>query len=310
MEDEREMQNNLINNKEDKEKISKNTINNENGSNGSSSSPNNNDNNPELQRKLPKILSVFFVIFFIAFFNLAHIGTFTSEVTCFYDLGFKITTGLNQLMIDVPKLQDAIMIIAGLAEDFAVVLGMMFFTFKFESWRMLFSLFIVYFLRFINQNFYLMTIPKESTFRYPGFPSLFVPYLATNDYFFSGHVSLPSVMGYEFYKNGYPKTSIFCFCVALFQMFMMFCTRGHYSIDMYAGFIFSFYSCIVINKYIHLIDKSKYSWRKENEISGIYDDDSSESNSNSNNNHNNRNDNNVVIEINSRNENRQDDNIV
>ena len=65
--------------------------------------------------------------------------------------------------------------------------------------------------RFINQNFYLMTIPKESTFRYPGFPSLFVPYLATNDYFFSGHVSLPSVMGYEFYKNGYPKTSIFCF---------------------------------------------------------------------------------------------------
>jgi hypothetical protein len=39
--------------------------------------------------------------------------------------------------------------------------------------------------------------------KYPGFPSLVVPYQPTNDYFFSGHMGGALIATLEWKKNGY-----------------------------------------------------------------------------------------------------------
>ena len=103
-----------------------------------------------------------------------------------------------------------------------------------------------------------MRIPAESTFKYPGFPSLFVPYMATNDYFFSGHVSLPTIVAYNFYLESKQTLTIVCLLTAVYEAIMMIVVRGHYSIDLYAGFIFSAYACIISNHLCKYIDHSNF----------------------------------------------------
>lgn len=213
---------------------------------------------------MKKIVPAFIFVFLLISLNTTDFKFFTSTVNCFNDQGFNYSESLHAYMVKHPKFQDTIMIIAGLAEDFAVVLGFICFCYLFPSWRLVIGLCCVYFLRFIMQNIYVMAIPKQSTFRDSGFPSLFVPYLPTNDYFFSGHVSLPSIVGFEFWKNNYRKTSMFCYSVAIYQTFMMISVRGHYSIDLYAGYLFSFYCCTLSNIFRRHVDPS-FSWSYKNE---------------------------------------------
>lgn len=220
-------------------------------------SENNNEDDEYAKRLMPhKIFMSVLFLSLIAFFNGASLNIFEDNVKCFRDRMFESTAFLHDLMLASPTLQDIILIVAGLAEDFAVLLGCVFFVFKFKSLRVMLGLAAVYASRAFFQNLYLMEIPKESTFRYPGFPSLFVPYFQSNDYFYSGHVSLPTVISYEFWKLRYYWTAVLVFHVGLLQMGMMLCVRGHYGIDMYAGFIFSFYFCQIANIHVHYIDKS------------------------------------------------------
>lgn len=209
------------------------------------------------KRLLPhKIFSTVLFTLLLSFFNGANLNIFEDNVKCFRDRLFEATAFFHNLMVASPTLQDIVMIVAGLAEDFAVILGCAFFVFKFKSMRVMMGLTAVYASRAVFQNIYLMEIPKESTFRYPGFISLFVPYFQSNDYFYSGHVSLPTVISYEFWKIKYYWTAVLVFHVGLLQLGMMLWVRGHYGIDMYAGFIFSFYFCQIANMNVHYVDKS------------------------------------------------------
>jgi len=136
---------------------------------------------------------------------------------------------------------DFTLILGGIFEDIAITLGFVLFSIMFETWRMVIALGTLYFVRGQLQGIYFMEFPEEYIFRYPGLLSLSVPYLKTNDFFFSGHVSLPVIVAVEFYKQKYFKLSYFCFFVSLYEGFMMIIVRGHYSIDIYAGFIIALY---------------------------------------------------------------------
>lgn len=228
------------------------------------SSNNKNENDENLKLNLDnnkrlmtiKLISIICLIFLISFFNNVNLKLFTELVTCFNDKLFSITTSINLYLRDNPKVNNAIMIIGGLLEDSTVILGFLFFAFNFKSWNLLFSLGVLYFFRGLVQHLYIMRIPADSTFRYPGFPSLFVPYLATNDYFFSGHVSLPTIAALNFYVNDHNYFFVYSIFSAFFQCSMMIAIRGHYSIDLYAGFIFSIYSFLISQKICSIIDYS------------------------------------------------------
>jgi hypothetical protein len=90
----------------------------------------------------------------------------------------------------------------------------------------------------------------------PGFPAIAVSYLKTNDFFFSGHVGLPVIIGLEFNRMGMPRMFMFSLLTVLIEAFTMIATRGHYCIDLVTGIIVAHYVFIHVEQYIHYIDNT------------------------------------------------------
>jgi hypothetical protein len=101
-----------------------------------------------------------------------------------------------------------------------------------------------------------MRYPEGFLWDYPGFPAIAISYLRTNDFFYSGHVGMPIIMGLEFKKEG--KMGLFWFSIftCFFEAFTMIVTRGHYIIDLISGIIFAHYFYILVNEYIGVLDNS------------------------------------------------------
>jgi len=99
-----------------------------------------------------------------------------------------------------------------------------------------------------------MKFPDGYLWEYPGFPSLFVSYLKTNDFFFSGHVGLPILMICEFYKMKKYSMIYFSVFTLTLEFLTMIALRGHYSIDLITGIFMAHYCFILTEKYIHHLD--------------------------------------------------------
>ena len=67
-----------------------------------------------------------------------------------------------------------------------------------NSYRFGIAIVVFYVTRFLFQHIFLLKVPDNYIFRYPGFPSLFVPYDKTTDFFFSGHVGGSLIATMEF----------------------------------------------------------------------------------------------------------------
>jgi hypothetical protein len=91
-------------------------------------------------------------------------------------------------------------------------------------------------------------------FRYPGFPSLTVPYHDSNDFFYSGHVGTCFILVLEARTKGWYRLSWFCFFVMCNQWIMMMLIRTHYVIDMVTGVIIAHYLHILAERLSFLVD--------------------------------------------------------
>jgi hypothetical protein len=99
-----------------------------------------------------------------------------------------------------------------------------------------------------------MRFPDGYLWDYPGFPSLFVSYIKSNDFFYSGHVGLPVLQICELYKiKKYNWIPISVFIVIL-EFFTMIVLRGHYTVDLFAGIIIAHYSFMISDKFIYIVD--------------------------------------------------------
>lgn len=99
-----------------------------------------------------------------------------------------------------------------------------------------------------------MKFPEGYLWEYPGFPSIFVSYLKTNDFFFSGHVGLPILQICELYKLNRHIMLYFNLFTIFLEFFTMIALRGHYTIDLIAGILMAHYCFMITEKYIHKID--------------------------------------------------------
>lgn len=203
---------------------------------------------------LKLFVSIAFICIYVMLNDVFVQQDFKKDLQCFDDKMFTFTKDINRYITSNSILHDGYLITAGFLMDCAIFLGFAYFALVFKSWRMIISLGTLYLVRGFIQETYVMGHPEEYSFHYPGIISVSVPYFKTHDYFFSGHVSLPLIIGVEFFKNKYNKLSFFCFFVACYEMVMMIILRGHYSIDLYAGFIFSFYFCRISEYVVPYVD--------------------------------------------------------
>jgi len=186
---------------------------------------------------------------------------FNIELSCFQDKGFILTEKYNKWFAKPENdlYLRILIIIGGLLMDVVIIGGLILIAIRGKSWRLAVSLFLLYGSRGFLQEIYSMSHHEEYLFKNPGIYSLTVPYFKTTDYFFSGHVSLPILLGIEFYKTGRKRLSIFCAITTVYEFIMMLLLRGHYSIDLYAALIFSCYYariaetlCKPLDKYINI----------------------------------------------------------
>lgn len=205
---------------------------------------------------LKLIVSIIFICTFVRFNEyFLESNSNRDPLTCFYDKVFNWTSPVHKVFEKNEKILDAYIITASLLMDIIFMTGMLMFGFYFKTFRLVFSLGGLYLFRGILQGWFMMAHPDEYIFRDPGVFSISVPYYKTPDYFFSGHVSLPIIMGMEFKKHGFFKLSYFSFFTSFFECSMMLFTRGHYSIDLYAGVIFAFYLCRISEFFTYYADK-------------------------------------------------------
>ena len=110
-----------------------------------------------------------------------------------------------------------------------------------KSWKFIISIVCFYIFRAIIQNIYQMPFPEKFLFVDPGFSSLTVSYLKTNDFFFSGHVGIPLLCAHEFKVFNWHVAMWFCIMASLLEGFVMVTSGGHYSVDIFAGWLFALY---------------------------------------------------------------------
>lgn len=85
-----------------------------------------------------------------------------------------------------------------------------------------------------------MRIPVSYEWRYPGFPSLFVPY-SEGDFFYSGHAGLMLALAFEFYHYKFYWACVLVSLLNVYNCILLVVTRSHYSIDIVGGLVFSHY---------------------------------------------------------------------
>lgn len=164
--------------------------------------------------------------------------------------------------------------------DITMVVGLVVFAIHGKTWRLPLTLGCFYILRFFIQKTFLMRFPQGYLWRYPGFPSLVVPYGATNDFFYSGHVGGALIMTLEYralagellnHRMFMRAMQIFGFLTIISQIFLMIFLRGHYSIDMITGLIVGHYLHMVASIWAPSIDFSLCRIKKEAEESKLID---------------------------------------
>ena len=100
-----------------------------------------------------------------------------------------------------------------------------------------------------------MQKPKGYLWDWPGFPSIFVPYAKTNDFFYSGHVGSCVIVALEAQHMGYRWLKWFALFGVVVQFVLMVALRSHYFIDLVSGILFAHYFFIMSRTYVYHIDR-------------------------------------------------------
>jgi hypothetical protein len=178
------------------------------------------------------------------------------EVKCLDDKIFDFTSDINKFFQKNTFYRRALLITSSFFIDFVIIFFSILWTKRGRSYRPVIAYMFFYSIRGITQNMFQMRYPEGYLWEYPGFPSLVISYLKTNDFFFSGHIGFPIIAGMEFYYFGYVNMYYFCLMSSVFEALTMIFLRGHYSIDLFAGVIFAHYAFLISEKYSYLLDDS------------------------------------------------------
>lgn len=134
-----------------------------------------------------------------------------------------------------------------------------------SSWRLLIAMALFYSLRALTTSMVIFEIPKGYNWGYPGLMSIFVPYGATADFFYSGHVGTCIIQMNEHLSESRPRQALYCLFTMFCQVFMMVALRSHYSIDMLAAVIFGHYIFLMSERYSYLVDSYIFGNEKSNQ---------------------------------------------
>lgn len=188
-----------------------------------------------------KVIALISVVFLIMIYNNIGIGEeFTLTLApsdCYKDYFFELTGHINVFLSENVYFKNILLIFSSFLVDLIVISTVTLWIFRWNDWIFPISVFFLYLVRAIFLSFYQQGYPDGYIFYDPGFPSVTVSYLKTNDFFYSGHVGFPVILYREYERRGFHKMKCFSLFVMIIQCLMMVFLRGHYSIDLIFGII-------------------------------------------------------------------------
>ena len=221
-------------------------------------------------QKAKLIISFIIIILFAIFNNIKIIRNPFPLNKCYYDTFLEWTKSLNSFFRSNDIYRIILTIIGSILLDIVFIVGLSYWALYAIDWRLAVNLILFYSIRGIIQQLLILDCPELLYFKYPNFPSIVVGYVQGSDFFFSGHCGFPIVVMMEFIWLKKFYFAGFCAFVTIFEAFLMFNCREHYTIDIIIGIIFAHYICIygkLLINYIYkksdFLDKLKNENEKE-----------------------------------------------
>lgn len=146
----------------------------------------------------------------------------------------QLTTPANTWLHEHPGAAKALLIVSSLAIDLSTLFVLAYAVVG-PSFLPFWGLLALFVLRFLSQTAVALPTPTGIIWRDPGFPSLFVTYAVTNDFFFSGHTALAVYGAMQMAGLGLPALTALAVLLAVSQMVLLIVLRAHWTLDVITG---------------------------------------------------------------------------
>jgi hypothetical protein len=155
----------------------------------------------------------------------------------FTDHSHQALAGVNLFLNAHPTLSNVILALSSFEVDVAALSMVAFFFIRRES-RPLLGLWLILIMRQLCQASVSIPQPEGLIWRYPGFPSVVVTYGTSNDFFFSGHMALATLLATELMAQRAPRwKQLLAWSMILVQALIILSMRFHYITDVVTGFL-------------------------------------------------------------------------
>ena len=145
-----------------------------------------------------------------------------------------LTAKINTHLHSNTKLANFFIISSSFIID-ALTAGMLIWSVLGPSVKPLVCMFILFFLRQLNQTITQLPTPKNMIWRNPGFPSIFVTYKVSNDLFFSGHTALATLAALQLISFGNIFLSALAILILAYEVVVVLILRAHWTMDVFTG---------------------------------------------------------------------------
>ena len=173
---------------------------------------------------------------------------------CVRDYTFRWTAAVNDFLSHRPLLTDRYIIFCSFLMDVMLISVFVSWLIYWKSFRVILTYLLFFGVRSQIQNNFLMPRLPGFLFRYPGFPSVAVPYHDSNDFYYSGHVGTCFILVLETGAKKWRRAQLACILIMINQWVMMMFLRAHYFMDMVTGLIVAHYMHILAEKLSYLVD--------------------------------------------------------
>jgi hypothetical protein len=165
-----------------------------------------------------------------------------------------LTAGWNAYLQQAPVAANASLVVSSALIDAIglLLLGIWIFG---GTVRPFLGLLVLLGLRQVMQALCALPAPPSLIWHYPGFPSLFVTYGVSNDYFFSGHTGIAVLGAIELARLRRGWLTTLGIVVVVFEIATVLILRAHYTMDVFTGGVAALWVATLCDRIAPSIDR-------------------------------------------------------
>jgi len=176
------------------------------------------------------------------------------QVDCTEDYLHGYLNFLNAYFKANESTKNLCLIVTALFSDLVLGCVLMQWVLQAKSWRFPIALIGLYLMRLLCAVTFRIRYPADYIWGNPGFPSISTAYGMANDFHFTAHIGLTIMCANELWEVRYYKTAVVALLTVASQTVLGLATRGSYSIDIAAAYLFGYFFWLVGGRLSYYMD--------------------------------------------------------